>query len=44
MRKTLLRTILIALFLVAGSSTNMLASGGSIPMPICAPGDAGCPS
>lgn len=42
MKKTLIRFILIATALLALSATTAMADGGG-PIPLCWPGDAGCP-
>ena len=42
MKKTLIRFILVAAALLALSATTALADGGG-PVPLCYPGDVGCP-
>ena len=42
MKKTIVRIILMAGILLAMSATTALADGGG-PMPLCFPGDVGCP-
>jgi hypothetical protein len=38
MKKTMIRVVLAALFLIAPASTSIALADGSVPMPWCCPG------